>query len=128
MEGTTVGGLLWGLVRKGGQVKIGLEVVGRGSSGIRVLHTNDDAAGILKAPLVLRDHPVHEWHIDGDKIVIDIGHCRHEGIWYVGASHMNFCGVNSTVEVRDGVVRRAYKPCDFDNCPMADRGRRRVKE
>ena len=126
--GAAVRDLLWSLVQKDGQPKIKLEVIENRPAGIRVLHTNDDAAGTLKAPLVLCDHPVHEWHIDGDKIVIDIGRCRHEGIWYVGASHMNFCGLNSTMEVRGGEVCCVYKPCDFDNCPMADRERRRVKE
>lgn len=128
MEGATVESLLWGLVRKDGQARIGLEVIERKLSGVRVLHTNDDAAGFLKATHDLRRHPVHEWYIEGDKIVIDIGPCRNKSVKYIEGGCVYYCGVSFATEVRDGAVCRVYKPCNPEDCPLVDKERRSSKE
>ena len=126
--GATVGDLLWGLVRKDGRPKLSLEVIESKRNGGRVLHTNDDAAKLLMAPLELGKHPVYEWYIDGDKIVVDIGLCRNKNVKFIGDRHVYYCGVSFATEVRDGAVCRVYKPCNPEDCPLVDKERRSSKE
>lgn len=126
--GATVGDLLWGLVRKDGQPKLSLEVIEKTPSGRRVLHTNDDATRLLRASLELGRHPVLEWYIEGDKIVIDIGPCRNKSVKYIEGGCVYYCGVSFATEVRDGAVCRVYKPCNPEDCPLVDKERRSSKE